>query len=183
METLEQKIEAVLFYKAEPVSKNDLAKLLNAEPQNIGASLETLQKSLAGRGLRLVFKEDEVELRTAPEMSPLIESIRKNELSKDLGKAGLETLAIVLYRGPIARRDIDYIRGVNSNFILRMLMIRGLIERASDPNDARSFLYKPTIELLSHLGVSDITTLPEFEAVKKEISEFSDHAIQQNSTE
>jgi segregation and condensation protein B len=75
---------------------------------------------------------------------------------KDLGKAGLETLSIILYQGPISRAEIDYIRGVNSNFILRNLLIRGLIERVENPHDQRSFLYKPTLELISYLGLSKI---------------------------
>jgi len=111
-------------------------------------------------------------LGTAPEMGELIEALIKEELSKDLGKAGLETLSIVLYRGPISRSKIDYIRGVSSTFILRNLLVRGLVERVSNPDDQRSFLYKPTFELLSYLGISRIEDLPEYDAVKQELESF-----------
>lgn len=166
---LQQRIEAILFWKAEPVPIKKLAQLLNASVEDTRAGLTALENALQGRGLALVSTDDEVMLGTAKEMSSLIEALTKDELTKDLGKAGLETISIVLYQGPISRADIDYIRGVNSQFILRALLIRGLIERVDNPEDARSFLYKPTLELLSHLGVSKITDLPEYEQVRAEI--------------
>ena len=111
-------------------------------------------------------------LGTAKELSPLIEQLTKEELTKDLGKAGLETLSIILYQGPITRADIDYIRGVNSQFIVRNLLIRGLVERVENPKDARSFLYKTTLDLLSHLGISKIEELPEYAQVREDIDGF-----------
>jgi segregation and condensation protein B len=111
-------------------------------------------------------------LGTSKDISSLIETLSKEELVKDLGKAGLETLSIILYQGPISRAEIDYIRGVNSNFILRNLLIRGLVERVENPNDQRSFLYKPTLELISYLGLSKITDLPDYETVRKDIEQY-----------
>jgi segregation and condensation protein B len=165
-------IEAVLFWKAEPVSLKKLATLLEVDSAVLKNGLTELRSSLNGRGLTLVETADEVMLGTAKELSPLIEKLTKEELAKDLGKAGLETLSIILYQGPISRADIDYIRGVNSQFILRNLLIRGLVERVDNPQDARSFLYKTTIQLLSELGLSKIEDLPEYETVKKQIEEF-----------
>ncbi len=170
--SLPAKIEAILFWKAEPVALKKLASLLNEKPEAIKAALAELESALKGRGITLVQTDEEVMLGTAKELSPLIEQLTKDELTRDLGKAGLETLSIVLYQGPISRADIDYIRGVNSQFILRSLLIRGLVERVDNPADARSFLYKPTLELLAHLGVSKVSDLPEFEQVKKDIESF-----------
>jgi len=93
------------------------------------AALKNLETSLSDRGIVLVTKEDEVTLGTAKDTSELIEKLTKDELVRDLGKAGLETLSIIIYQGPISRAEIDYIRGVQSNFILRNLMIRGLVEK------------------------------------------------------
>jgi segregation and condensation protein B len=121
-------------------------------------------------------------LGTAQELSPLIEQLTKEELSRDLGKAGLETLSIILYQGPISRADIDYIRGVNSQFIVRNLLIRGLIERVDNPKDARSFLYKTTLQLLSHLGVSKIEDLPEYQQVRKDIEGFKQSHVEPQPT-
>lgn len=169
---LPQKIEAILFWKAEPVTVKKLAQLLDTDVKAIQEGLAALETSLKGRGITLVQTEDEVMLGTAKELSPLIEALTKDELTRDLGKAGLETLSIILYQGPISRANVDYIRGVNSQFVVRSLLIRGLIERADNPEDSRSFLYKPTLQLLSHLGVSKISDLPEFEQVRNEIEAF-----------
>ena len=169
---LAAKIEAVLFWKAEPVSIKKLATLLGTGVNEVKSGLAELESALKDRGITLVQTDDEVMLGTSKELSPLIEQLTKDELTRDLGKAGLETISIVLYQGPISRTDIDYIRGVNSQFILRSLLIRGLVERTDNPNDARSFLYKPTLELLAHLGISKTADLPEFESVKKDIEGF-----------
>ena len=169
---LSAQLEALLFWKAEPVSLKKLATLLNADIDALKTGLQELENTLKGRGLTLVRTEDEVMLGTAKELSPLIEQLTKDELSRDLGKAGLETLSIILYQGPISRADVDYIRGVNSQFIVRNLLIRGLIERVDNPKDARSFLYKTTLDLLAHLGISKIEELPEYEQVRKDIENY-----------
>lgn len=94
----------------------------------INKSLKILEEKLKDRGLKLISTDNDVMLGTTPETSSLIEELRKEELSKNLGKASLETLTIVLYKGPISKPDIDYIRGVNSVTILRSLLVRGLVK-------------------------------------------------------
>ena len=170
---IEKQIEAILFFKGEPVKIKELSNFLKISEKNIRAALENLKEQLKGRGICLMEKDDSVMLGTTPELSELIEHIRKEELKKDIGKAGLETLSIILYRSPIGRSEIDYIRGVNSTFILRALMVRGLVERISNPKDARSFFYKPTFELLSFLGISNINELPNFDKAKEELEIFA----------
>ncbi len=177
---LSAKLEAILFWKAEPVSFKKLATLLNVDIPTIKACVQELENSLKGRGLTLVQTDEEVMIGTAKELSPLIEQLTKEDLTRDLGKAGLETLSIVLYQGPISRANIDYIRGVNSQFILRNLLIRGLVERIDNPKDARSFLYKTTLALLSHLGVSKTNDLPEYNQVRQDIEAFKQSTVQQN---
>lgn len=169
---LESQIEAILFWKAEPVQLKKLAVIVDKNETEVRNALASLAKSLAGRGLTLIELEDEFTLGTAKELSGLIEKLSKEELMKDLGKAGLETLSIILYQGPIPRAEIDYIRGVNSQFILRNLLIRGLIQKVENPKDHRSFLYKPTLELIAHLGLSSISGLPDYESIRKNIETF-----------
>ncbi len=173
---LPRKIEAILFWKAEPVSIKKLASLLDADTSAVTAALAELETSLQGRGVSLVRTDEEVMLGTAKELSPLIEQLTKDELSRDLGKAGLETLSIILYQGPISRADIDYIRGVNSQFIVRALLIRGLVERVDNPGDARSYLYKATLNTLAHLGLTKLEDLPEFAEVRRDIDSFRQNA-------
>jgi len=169
---LDSYIEAILFFKAEPVLISELAKMLNKTEKEIQNALLVLNRKLENRGIVMVNKDDEVILETAPEAGTLIEGLIKEELSKDLGKAGLETLAIVLYHSPIARTEIDYIRGVNSNFILRNLLVRGLVERITNPSNQRSFLYKPSFELLAFMGVKSVEELPEYDIVKEKLDVF-----------
>ncbi len=180
--SIAQKIEAVLFWKAEPVAIKKLASLLGTDAKAIKNGIAELEASLRGRGLTLVQTDDEVMLGTAKELAPLIQELTKDELARDLGKAGLETLSIILYQGPISRADIDYIRGVNSQFILRALLIRGLVERVDNPGDARSFLYKATLDTLAHLGLGKLADLPEYETVKRDIEAFK-QASQSHSAE
>lgn len=166
------KIQAILFWKAEPVNLKNLALYLKIDKAEIEKGISELQKKLENSPLTLVIHEDEVTLGISKELSSLIEDLTKEEISKDLGKAGLETLSIILYQGPISRSDIDYIRGVNSQFIIRNLLIRGLIERVENPSDARVFLYKPTLALLAHLGINKISDLPDYQKVRNEIESF-----------
>jgi len=165
-------IEAILFHKAESMTIKELSEVCGITAEQVGASLVELEQKLQGRGISLVRKDDEVMLTTSPETSDVIEKITKEELSRDLGRAGLETLSIILYSHPISRRDIDYIRGVKSSFILRNLSIRGIIEKIPDPKDSRTHLFRPTFEALRYLGISSIDELPDREKVMASIQEF-----------
>lgn len=178
--SLDSQIEAVLFWKGEPQSIKKLAASLGKKEEEIVASLEILKEKIKDRGVELIFKNDEVMLGTAAKLSHIIERLTKEELVRDLGRAGLETISIIAYQGPISRAEIDYIRGVQSNFILRNLQIRGLVEKITNENDHRSFLYRPTFELLQFLGVPKIEELPEYEKVK---AEFASNSIKDVSPE
>lgn len=164
---LSQKIEAVLFMKGEPMSLKKLAELCDATKDEIIEALNDLEAKLQDRGIVLVKKEDAVMLGTNPVLSSMLENMRKEELSKELSKASLETLAVILYKEGATRADIDYIRGVNSSFILRNLLIRGLVEKVIHPTDSRKYLYKPTFDLLGYLGVASMSDLPEYAEMKK----------------
>lgn len=173
---LSAKIEALLFASGESMRAKELGDILEASSDEIHSALSELERMLSERGIRLMRKDDTVQLATAPEMSSIIEKRKKEELQKDLGKAAVETLAIVLYRGPIAKADIDYIRGVNSAAILRSLLVRGLVERVPNPKMKRSFLYRPTFDILSYLGVEQAERLPEYAEAQKQLNEFQSAA-------
>ena len=170
--SLEAQIEGVLFYMSEPMTVSALAKICAATPDAVEGALTTLAASLAGRGLVLVREGDQVSLMTGPDLAIVIEQIRKEELKRDIGKAGAETLAIVAYYGSVSRAEIDFIRGVNSTFILRNLMVRGLVERAPHPQDQRSFVYRPTIALYAHLGITKKEELPHYAEMMEEIAAY-----------
>lgn len=174
MSNLESEIEAVLFFKNEPVSVIELGKWLGEKPDNIKEALLSLQNFYKNRGMVIVFDGKQASFGTHPDMSKLIEDLQKEEFSRELGRAGLETLAIILYKGPVSRREIDHIRGVNSSFILRTLLVRGLIERTESTE--RSYSYKATFKLLEYLGITRREDLPEYENAFKKIETFVETA-------
>ncbi|NCN52501.1 SMC-Scp complex subunit ScpB [Candidatus Parcubacteria bacterium] len=149
-----------------------LAKFFEVSEDEVRTALEALGERLKSGAIRLILTDSEAVLATSPQLSETIEKLRKDDLKKDIGKAGAETLAIVLYRGPLSRVEIDRIRGVNSTFILRNLLIRGLVERRANPNDSRSFHYAITPELFAHLGVERREQLPEFEDIMNTLDTF-----------
>jgi segregation and condensation protein B len=164
-------IEALLFWKNEAVSTKWLAKTLEKSNEEITFALAELRECLKNRGITLIENGEEVALKTNPEASTLIDKLSKDELVKELTPSALETLTIILYRSPISKKEIDYIRGVNSGFILRNLLIRGLIQKES-VETGRTTTYQPSLDLLSLLGISNIQELEGYENVKNEIEEF-----------
>jgi segregation and condensation protein B len=168
---LSDHLEALLFYKGEPISVRELGRMAGAGEEEVRMALTVLGERLIG-GIRLVMDDHNALLATAPEYAASIETLIKEELSKDIGKAGAETLATVLYMGPLTRARIDHIRGVNSTFILRNLAARGLVEKTPNPDDSRSMLYRPTLALLAYLGVSSVTELPRYVDIRGSVVSF-----------
>jgi len=173
MNNTAQNIEALLFALGRPVSRTELAKKLGVSEAEIAAALSMFAPRDTG-GITVVDDGRMVELRTAPQTSRLIEEIQKEESSRDIGKAGLEALAAILYRGPLTRAEIDFIRGVNSSQTLRTLLMRGLIRRVDNPKDERSFLYEPTTELFAYLGIATRNALPGFEETRTKLQQLED---------
>jgi len=171
---LSKKIEAVLFYKTDAMAVKSLAALLGATEEETEEGLRELEITLSGRGINILRKGDEVMLTTAKEVYPLLEKISKEELEGELSKASVETLAVILYSGGTTKSDIDYIRGVNSGFMLRALQIRGLIEKKPNPKDGRSFVYLPTIELYRHLGILKKEELPDHDKLLSSLKKISE---------
>lgn len=181
--SLEQKIEAILFWKGEPMTRKKLGEILGAKQTELNESVEKLKESLKERGVVLLEKEDELALGTSPEFSKLIEDLQKEELNKELSKASLETLSIVLYKESASRAEIDHIRGVNSSFTLRLLSVRGLVEKMLDPKDNRRYIYKPSFELLSYLGVKEMKELPDYALVNESIKNAARELAEQEELE
>jgi len=183
METinLEHHIEAVLFYKAEPIRKDELAKFFGVEREAVDTAVINLKGRLNG-GIDIILTDEEVQLVTAPDVSETITRLKKEEMSREIGKAGAETLAIILYRGPITRAQIDLIRGVNSAFILRNLLMRRLVERIPHPQDKRQYQYQITTELLAHLGITKKEDLPEYKRIADELDQYEKEQEETQST-
>jgi len=157
-------LEALLFIHGEPISYKKIESVLKVEREECESIIEALRGKLddEARGLQLVVGNDKVQLATKPEFNVILEDFVKEELSEDLTPASLEALSIIAYLGPISRAKLEYLRGVNSLIILRSLMIRGLIERITDPEHPASFLYRPTFDLMKQLGLRSKEDLPEY---------------------
>ncbi|MFT5849499.1 MAG: segregation and condensation protein B [Patiriisocius sp.] len=171
---LSNQIEGLLFYKAAPMKLTQLVKIFSVSEGELETAVQSIKGRLRNGAVRLSITETEIQLVTAPELDELIESVRKDELKRDIGKAGAETLAIVLYKGPISRVEIDRIRGVNSGFILRNLMVRGLVERGTE---GKSHTFSLTSTLLSHLGITHKTELPNYATVLDQLERFEQEQV------
>lgn len=156
-------LHALLFASGEPVEKKQLAKLLEIKDAELVVALKALTDSLKGSGVVLVETDTEAELRTAPEASVIVKKLRESELARDLGKASLETLAVIAYGAGTTRGEVDWVRGVNSSTSLRTLLMRGLIEGREDERDKRRIRYSLTTEALAHLGIVRTGDLPRAE--------------------
>lgn len=174
---LENKIgslEALLFVHGEAVSFKKLRAVLDLEADEVPNVIRELKKNLdmADRGLTLIVDDEKIQMATKPEFHKIMENFVKDELSADLTPASLETLSIIAYFGPISRNRIDYLRGVNSSFILRNLLLRGLIERSADPVRVSAFLYRPAFEMLKHMGLGRKNDLPDYDKFQVLLAKF-----------
>ncbi len=167
-------LEAILFASGGPVEKKRLVALLDIREKDLATTTSALQASLASHGIALVETETDLELRTAPEAAAVVKTLRESELSRDLGKGSLETLAVIAYHGGLSagqtgatRSEIDWVRGVNSSASLRILLLRGLIEGREDVRDKRRQRYTLTTEALAHLGISSLDDLPRAEELSR----------------
>jgi len=153
-------LEALLFASGEPLEKKQLAKLLGIKDAELKIALKALIQQLDGHGVSIIETESEIEMRTSPEASALVKKLRESELSRDLGKASMETLAVIAYQTGTTRGEIDWVRGVNSSASLRTLLMRGLIEGREDERDKRRIRYSLTTDALAHLGITRAEDLP-----------------------
>jgi len=163
--SLAAKIEAMLFVSAEPVPVAQIATALDVNATVVERGLKELDEALAARGLRLQRNAGRVQLTTAPELAQLVERFLGLEATTHLSRAALETLAIIAYQQPCTRPQVDSIRGVNSDSMLKSLLSKGLIQEAGRTDGpGRPILYSTTPEFLQHFGLSSILELPPLAA-------------------
>lgn len=161
-------LESALFVHGEPLGIRRLAAVIQASEEDTRAALGELAKNLSGRGLVLMEKGDTWQLGSHPAAAAAVEKLARDQFGEELSRPALETLAVIAYKGPLTRADIEYIRGVNSSFTLRALLMRGLIERAENPKDLRGFLYRVSMDFLKHLGFTRMEDLPRYEELRTE---------------
>lgn len=157
---LASRVEAVLFVAEKPVGRNELARIAGATPRQLDAALAELAAAYEGSGLRLQHDGDEWQIVTAPEMAPFVAAYLGADRLR-LSPASLETLAVVAYRQPTTRAEVESVRGVNCDQTIYTLMSRRLIEeRGRKEAPGRPILYGTTWEFLECFGLSSLEQLP-----------------------
>ena len=160
---LAQVLEAVLFAAPEPLTLDALRKGLGANAARLDAALTRLAADLqAGeRGIRLQRHETTVQLVTAPTLAPDLERFFGYQATQRLSPAALETLAIIAYRQPVTRPQIEAIRGVDSSGVLNTILGRGLVAEVGRLETAgHPILYGTTPAFLRHFGLTTLAELP-----------------------
>ncbi|MGM0629006.1 MAG: SMC-Scp complex subunit ScpB [Patescibacteria group bacterium] len=159
-------IEAILFMRGEPVKMNELMSILSIDHDQAEEAVVQLEEQLSNRGIRLMRVNDSFSLATAPEASEKISSSAKEELNSGIGNAGMEVLTIIVYASPVSRRQIDYIRGVNSASVLKKLIMKGMVERKKSENN-QAFIYVPTPDMMSFLGLTKPEDMLHYEPLRE----------------
>jgi segregation and condensation protein B len=157
-------LESLLFVADEPVTEGRLAQALEVQPGKVRAALATLQEVCAERGVRLQRAGGRVQLVSIPEAASYIERFLGLELHSRLSQAALEALAIVAYQQPVTRAQVEAVRGVNSDGVLRTLAGKGLIEEVGRLESVgRPILYGTTFDFLQFFGLQALEDLPTLE--------------------
>lgn len=161
-------VEALLFLSGAPISLDKIASLLGIDRADVEGVIATLADRYEQdplRGLRIVRGENEVTLATKPAHQALLETLAKEDLKEELTPAALETLSLIAYFGPLSRPQIDFVRGVNSSFIVRNLSVRGLVDRK--PGKGNAYVYTASIDFLKYMGVGSVQELPDYEKYRE----------------
>jgi segregation and condensation protein B len=154
-----QKIEALLFLAGESVSVNELARLIDRTPVQTQPFIDEASRSLEGHGICIIKAEEMVQISTSPAVAEYLKQYVKEE-AQELSAAAAETLAIVAYRGPISRVEIDAIRGVDSRRMLRQLYARDLVRKTGEAHAPK---YAISEQFLHKMGVRHVSELPEYD--------------------
>lgn len=167
-EKILSQLESLLLVAYKPIAITEIAKILNLEIEPIKLAVDRLQQGYAehGRGLRITQTNDKIQLVSASENSDIIKAFIKEENSGEMTPAAIETLTIVAYRQPIAKAELEQIRGVNCSLILRNLLIRGLVE-ANFNKDRGVTVYSVTNDFLKFLGISSVAELPNYQQLNE----------------
>jgi segregation and condensation protein B len=160
--SLSAQIEAVLFMANEPLSLSALCRLTKQSKPAVTAALNELHSRLSQSGIRLSELDGAYRLVTAPEATPILNHFLDDTSKAELTPAALETLAIIAYRGPIARSAVEQLRGVSSEAMIRNLAGRGLIvEAGRGSGPGRPVQYMVSQTFLEHFGLTSLADLPK----------------------
>ena len=162
-------LEALIFASPQPVAPQALADVVDLSLEEVEAAIKELSAHLADRGLRLQRHRGRLQIVSAPEAAPYIEDLLGLDVNLSLSQAALETLAIISYAQPVTRPQIESIRGVNSDSVIRTLLLAGLVEKQGRADSlGRPILYGTTFEFLQQFGLNSPDDLPPLKEQVKE---------------
>jgi len=179
-------LESLLFHFGNPLSLKRIASILQIKEEEcteLILLLEGRMREDVSSGLMVMRNGDEVQLATKPEYQHVSGKIVEEEFKEQLTPAALETLSLIAYLGPVSRPTIDYIRGVNSSFIVRNLLIRGLIGREHGTERKNTYEYSITFDFLKHMGIRNVSELPEYEKYKQIFKDYERQEFQNREGE
>lgn len=163
MNEIPQIIEAILFVAGEPVAVGDLAVALGVGEMEIIHAVEELERTLDrdARGIALKRYGDHLRLETRPEYAPYVERLLQPVQRQTLSQTAMETLAVIAYRQPTTKGEVEQVRGVKCDYSIQSLVQKGLIQEVGRKEAlGRPILYATTDRFLEHFGISDIRELP-----------------------
>lgn len=169
MQELISQIESLLFVSNKPLSLKQLIKFTGASEADVLVAVTELSIMRQESGVVLLSAPDGYQLATNSANTETVKNFLNADLREALTEATVEVLAIIAYRQPISKAEIESIRGVNSQYSLRSLLMRGLIEKIPNPNDARGMLYQVTSEFLQQMGIISTDVLPDFDELVSKI--------------
>jgi len=169
-EKIKSIIESILFARGEEISFSQLAKIIEIKKSEVVSAVEELitQYQEEKKGFGIIKNGENIQMVTNPDNAQFVEKTIKKNLQETMSRTALEVLAIVAYRGAVSRADIEAIRGVNSSFTLRNLLMRGLIVKSTNENDQRGYLYNISSEFIKKMGIGKIEELPDYESLSKD---------------
>ena len=165
-------LEAILFVAGEPVAVADLAQALEVSEMEIMHAVEELQRECERRGVTIHRYGDHLRMETRPEYAPYVERLLQPVQRQTLSQTAMETLAVIAYRQPVTKGEVEQVRGVKCDYSVQSLLHKGLIREAGRKEAlGRPILYATTDRFLEHFGISDIRELPPLPDVQEKVDE------------
>ena len=162
-------VEAILFVTGNAVERKELCRALEITEGELSETLDALESGydFDRRGLRLLRFGEHVQLGTRPDYAPYVERLLQPVQKQSLSQAVMETLAVIAYRQPVTKAEIEQIRGVKCDYSVQSLITKGLIAEVGRKEAlGRPILYGTTDAFLRHFCISSVSELPEIDFSK-----------------
>ncbi|NIP32507.1 SMC-Scp complex subunit ScpB [Candidatus Saccharibacteria bacterium] len=175
--SLSSKIESILFVTNKPITVKKVSQVLGVDEKKIEAEMPKIMEgyNVPESGVYILKKGKEYQMMSSPDNAKIVQAYLQDETTGELTRPSLETLAIIAYRGPLTKPEIEQIRGVNCSLILRNLMTRGLVETQED-EEKKMQVYSITFDFMRFLGISSMSKLPDYDKLRHH--EFVEKALE-----